>query len=136
MRPSNLGRALANLIVPGMQDLNFPHSFLKFRSIFLISLKLFSFSSSFWPFGWASHPPGNALATPLNLDRKIVTLRIILQRHTHTKIKMKYLHIKDRWIYIYHFIKGNFHNFSCLTISFSYHSRTCSEQKHFVKLFG
>ena len=28
-------------------------------------LKLYLFSSSFWPSGWASRPPGKALATPL-----------------------------------------------------------------------
>ena len=28
-------------------------------------LKLYLFSSSFWPSGWATRPPGKALATPL-----------------------------------------------------------------------
>ena len=44
-------------------------TFLKFSSNFdqfdLFFLKVFSFASSFWPSGWASRPPGKALATLL-----------------------------------------------------------------------
>ena len=36
-----------------------------FDQFFLDFLKLNLFSSSFWPSGWASRPPGKALATPL-----------------------------------------------------------------------
>ena len=59
-------RAIASLTVPGGQEFHFPHFFLKSRlSFFLYFLKLNSFSSSFWPSRWASHPPGKALAMPL-----------------------------------------------------------------------
>ena len=58
-------RAVASLTVPGGQEFHFPHFFLKFRPIVLIFLKLHLFSSSFWPSGRASRPPGKALATPL-----------------------------------------------------------------------
>ena len=34
---------------------------------FYFFLKLYSFSSSFWSSGWATRPPGKALATPLTL---------------------------------------------------------------------
>ena len=46
----------------GGQEFHFPRFFLKFLSIILIFLK---FSSSFWPFGWATRSPGKVLATPL-----------------------------------------------------------------------
>ena len=49
-------RAVVSLTVPGGQDFHFPYSFLKFQSHFLIFLILFSFSSSFWPSGWAERP--------------------------------------------------------------------------------
>ena len=58
-------RAVASLTVPSGQEFHFPHFFLKFRLISLFFLKLYLFSSSFWPSGWASRPPGKALATPL-----------------------------------------------------------------------
>ena len=55
-------RAVASLSLPGGQDKKlssfsfiFPH----------FSLNLSPFSSSFWTSGWASRPPGKALATPL-----------------------------------------------------------------------
>ena len=37
-----------------------------FDQFFLFLLKLYLFSSSFWPSGWATRPPGKALATPLH----------------------------------------------------------------------
>ena len=44
----------------------FPHFLLKFQSIFLIFPRLIFFLdlffSSFWPSGWATRPPGKALA--------------------------------------------------------------------------
>ena len=38
-----------------------------FDQFYLFFLKLYFFSSSFWPSGWANRPPGKALATPLAL---------------------------------------------------------------------
>ena len=58
-------RAVASLTVPGGQEFHFPHFSPNFDLFFLFFLKLFSFSSSFWLSGWASRPPGKALATPL-----------------------------------------------------------------------
>ena len=58
-------RAVASLTVPGGQEFHFPHFFPKILIIFFIFLKLFSFSSSFWLSGWATRPPGKALAAPL-----------------------------------------------------------------------
>ena len=59
-------RAVASLTVPGGQGFHFPHFLLKFQSIFLIFPQtLLIFFSSFWPFWWATRPPGKALATPL-----------------------------------------------------------------------
>ena len=37
-------------------------------------LKLYLLSSSFWPSGWASCPPGKALATPLILSYRLKLL--------------------------------------------------------------
>ena len=59
------GRAVANLTVPGGQELHFPNFSSNFDQFFLFFLKLDLFSSSFWFSGWASRPPGKALATPL-----------------------------------------------------------------------
>ena len=41
----------------------FPQILINF---FLFFLKIYLFSSSFWPSGWATRPPGKALATPLS----------------------------------------------------------------------
>ena len=62
-----LPRAVASLTVPGGREFHFPHLFLKFQRISLIFPQSFSFSSSFWPSGWVTRPPGKALATPLPL---------------------------------------------------------------------
>ena len=61
-------RAVASLTVPGGQEFHFPHFSSNFDQFYLFFLKLFSFSSSFWPSGWASRPPGKALATPLGSE--------------------------------------------------------------------
>ena len=61
-------RAVANLSVPGGQELHFPHFSSNFDQFFLFFLKLDLFSSSFWFSGWATRPPGKALATPLPGD--------------------------------------------------------------------
>ena len=45
-----------------------------------IFLKLYLFSSSFWPSGWASRPPGKALATPLTLRRIVVYILLVYKR--------------------------------------------------------
>ena len=58
-------RAVASLTVPGGQEFNFPHFSSNRDQFFLFFLKLCSFSSSFWPSGWATRPPGKALAMPL-----------------------------------------------------------------------
>ena len=72
-----LDRAVASLTVPGGQEFHFPHFFLKFQLNFLFFLNLYLFSSSFWPSGWASRPPGKAPATPLLLEH--IGLTILLQ---------------------------------------------------------
>ena len=64
----NKDRAVASLTVPSGQEFTFPLFFLNFDQFFLFFLKLDIFSSSFWFSGWASRPPGKALATPLNKD--------------------------------------------------------------------
>ena len=61
---SSVPRAVASLTVPGGQEFHFPNFFLKLWSIFPQTLL---FSSSFWPSGWATGPPGKALATPLSV---------------------------------------------------------------------
>ena len=58
-------RAVASLTVPGGQEFHFPHFSQILIIFFLCFLKRFSFSSSFWLSGWATRPPGKALATPL-----------------------------------------------------------------------
>ena len=58
-------RGVASLTVPDGQEFHFPHLSSNFYWLFLFFLNLFKFSSSFWPSGWASCPPGKALATPL-----------------------------------------------------------------------
>ena len=45
-----------------------------FHHLFLFSLKLSSFLSSFWPSRWVTRPPGKALAMPLSLTSTIVPL--------------------------------------------------------------
>ena len=62
-----VGRAVASLTAPGGQEFHFPHFSSNFDQFFLFFLKLYLFSSSFWPSGWASRPPGKALATPLEV---------------------------------------------------------------------
>ena len=62
-----VGRAIASLTVPGGQDFHFTHFSSNFNQFDLFFLKMFSFSSSFWPSGWATHPPGKALATLLGV---------------------------------------------------------------------
>ena len=58
-------RAVASLTVPGGQETTFLIFSSNFDQFFLFFLKLYLFSSSFLPSGWASHPPKKALATPL-----------------------------------------------------------------------
>ena len=87
----NIGAANLNNsenTVRGGQGFQFPHFFLKFRSIFLIfSLKLYLFSSSFWPSGWASRPPGKALATPLNTWHNLHLNEMIIYRFSPLQYK-------------------------------------------------
>ena len=61
-------------------------------NFFLFFLKLYIFSSSFWPSGWASRPPGKALATPLRIVltpapsiklRAIASYRLL---HSHAQV--------------------------------------------------
>ena len=63
-----LGRAVASLTVPGGQKFHFLIFSSNFDQFFL---RLYLFSSSFWPSEWASHPPEKALATPLFLGKNI-----------------------------------------------------------------
>ena len=58
-------KAVASLTVPGGKSSTFLILSSSFDQFFLSFLKLFSFSSSLWPSGWATHPPGKALATLL-----------------------------------------------------------------------
>ena len=58
-------RAVASLTVPGGQEFHFPHFPSNFDQFLFFFLKLYLFSSSHGPSGWASRPPGKALATPL-----------------------------------------------------------------------
>ena len=55
-------RAVASLSLPGGQDKNISSIFPNFLKFFL---NFPSFSSSIWLPGWATRPPGKALATPL-----------------------------------------------------------------------
>ena len=61
-------RAVASLTVPDGQEFHFPHFSSNFDEFFSFFLKLYLFSSSFWPSRWASRPPGKALATPLECN--------------------------------------------------------------------
>ena len=63
-----LSRAVASLTVPGGQEFQFPHFSSNFDQFSLFFLNFYSFSSSFLPSGWATRPPGKALATPLALS--------------------------------------------------------------------
>ena len=63
---SMIDRAVASLTFPGGQEFHFPQFFLKFWSIFPQTLLIFFL---IWPSGWASRPPGKALATPLMIDQ-------------------------------------------------------------------
>ena len=44
-------RAVASLTAPGGQEFHFPHFSSNFDQFFLFFLKLYLFSSSFWPSG-------------------------------------------------------------------------------------
>ena len=63
-------RAVASPSLPGGQDKTFPQlqCFLIFLYFLSFFLKFSSFSSSFWSSGWATRPPGKALATPLSSE--------------------------------------------------------------------
>ena len=63
-------RAVASLAAPAGQEFHFPHFSSNFDQFFLFFLKLYLFSSSFWPSGWASRPPGKTLTTPLPSFKK------------------------------------------------------------------
>ena len=52
-----------------------------FDQFFLFFLKLFLFSSSFWPSGWATRPPGKALATPLGFSLTLLSTLVALNIH-------------------------------------------------------
>ena len=58
-------RAVASLTVPVGKSSTFLIFSSNFDHFFLFFLKLFSFSSSFWPSGWATRPLWKALTTPL-----------------------------------------------------------------------
>ena len=67
---------------PGWARVSLSSSFAKILiNFFLFFLKLDSFSSSFWPSGWASRPPGKALATPLPFSHTF--LHLILTKLEH-----------------------------------------------------
>ena len=57
----HLTRAVASLTVPGGQEFLFPHFSSNFDQFSLSFLNFYAFSSSFWPSGWATRPPGKAL---------------------------------------------------------------------------
>ena len=75
--PHTPTRAVASLTVPGGQQFHFPHFPSNFDQFFLFFLKLNLFSSSFWLSGWATRPPGKALATPLTPTHSPTHPRII-----------------------------------------------------------
>ena len=60
-----INRAVASLTVQDGQEFHFSHFSSYLDQFFLFSSNLFS--SSFWLSGWASRPPGKALATPLEI---------------------------------------------------------------------
>ena len=67
---------------------SFPQILINFVLVFL---KPDLFSSSFWPSGWASRPPGKALATPLAANKTLMrhsfgkgVTKIHILRHTPT----------------------------------------------------
>ena len=69
-------------------------TFLSFSSNFdQFFLKLYLFSSSFWPSGWACRPPGKALATPLHTSFEKVKGIIVLHKLAPFR-RMNCLHIK------------------------------------------
>ena len=63
--PTTTSRAVASFTVRVGKSSTFHIFSSNLDQVFLLFLKLFLFSSSFWPSGWASRPPGKALATPL-----------------------------------------------------------------------
>ena len=68
-------RAVASLTG---QDFHFLHFASNFDQSLLFFLKLFSFSSSFWTSGWATRPPGKALATPLYHNQSLTVLYSVI----------------------------------------------------------
>ena len=62
-----MGRAVASLTVLGGQVFHFPHSFLKFRSIFLIFPQTFLIFFLILALRVGDSPTGKALATPLSM---------------------------------------------------------------------
>ena len=58
-------RAVASLTIPRGQDFHFPNFSSNFDQFLSFFLKFCSFSPSFWLSGWATRPPGKALATLL-----------------------------------------------------------------------
>ena len=65
-----IGKGVASLTVPYGQEFHFTHFSSNCDNFFLFFLKRCSFSSSFWPSGWAIRPPGKAMATPLPLESR------------------------------------------------------------------
>ena len=65
---TQINRAVASLTVPGGQGSTFLIFSSNFDQFSLFFLRFFSFSSSFCLSGWASRPPGKALATPLQIN--------------------------------------------------------------------
>ena len=65
-------RAVASLTVPGGQGSTFLIFSSNFDQFSLFFLRFYLFSSSFWLSGWASRPPGKALATPLQIWHELV----------------------------------------------------------------
>ena len=93
-------RAVASLTVPVGKSSTFPIFSSNFDQIFLFFLKLYLFSSSFWPSGWASRPPGKALATPLGKFKKCdlgSRFWSLYQPRDQLTSSTSLVHIPDRW---------------------------------------
>ena len=75
-----LSRAVASLTVLGGQEFHFPHFSSNFDQFFLFFLKLYLFSSSFWPSGWAEGP-GYATDTKLYVQFASIIVFINCQIH-------------------------------------------------------
>ena len=77
--PQGGGRAVDSLTVPGGREFHFPHSFLKFRSIFLIFPQIFLIFVLILALRVGHSPTrkGSALDTPLSLPNIVLYKKVL-----------------------------------------------------------